>query len=50
MFDSMVSPIVYYGSEVYGFESCFIIEAISLQFYKIILHFENSTSDNILLC
>ena len=48
MFDSMVSPILLYGSEVYGFENCSIVESIFLQFYKIILHFKKSTSNNIL--
>ena len=49
MFDSMVSPILLYGSEVYGFEDCSMIESIFLQFYKIILHFKKSASNNILL-
>ena len=48
MFDSMVSPILLYGSEVYGFEDCSMIESIFLQFYMIILHFKKSTSNNIL--
>ena len=48
MFDSMVSPILLYGSEVYGFENCSIVDSIFLQFYKIILHFKKSTSNNIL--
>ena len=44
MFDSMVSPILLYCSEVYGFENCSIVEYIFIQFYKIILHFKKSTS------
>ena len=48
MFDSMVSPILFYGSEVYGFEDCSMIKSIFLQFYKIILHFKKSASNNTL--
>ena len=44
----MVSSILLYGSEVYGFENCSITESIFLQFDKIILHFKKSTSNNIL--
>ena len=48
MFDRMVSPILLYGSEVYGFENCAMIESIFPQFYKIILCFKKSTLNNIL--
>ena len=48
MFDGMVSPILLCGSEVYGFEDSSMIESIFLQFYKIILHFKKSASNNIL--
>ena len=44
MFDSMVSPILLYGSVVYGFENGSMIELIFLQFYKIILQFKKSPS------
>ena len=48
MFDSMVSSILLYGSEVYRFENCSMKESIFLQFYKIILRFKKSTSNSIL--
>ena len=49
MFDSMVSPILLFGSEVYGFEkNRSMIESIFLHFDKIIFHFKKSTSKNIL--
>ena len=48
MFASMVCPILVYGSEVYRFENCSMIESISLQYNKIILHFKKSASNNTL--
>ena len=48
MFESMVCPILLYGSEVYRFENCSMIESISLQYNKINLHFKKSASINIL--
>ena len=37
LFDSMVVPILLYGSEVTGFENSDILERLCTQFYKIIL-------------
>lgn len=43
MFDSMIEPILLYGSEVWGFENVKIIEQIHLKFCKRILKVRNST-------
>ena len=37
MFDTLVLPILLYGSEVTGFENHNMLERLCLQFYKIIL-------------
>ena len=38
LFDSMVVPILLYGSEVTGFENSEILERLCTQFYQIILN------------
>lgn len=43
MFDSMIQPILLYGSEVWGFENVKIIEQIHLKFCKRILKVRNTT-------
>ena len=43
LFDSIVEPILLYGSEVWGFENTIDIERIHLQFCKNILHLRKST-------
>ena len=48
LFDSMVSPILLYGSEVSGFEKSDVLESLYLQFYKIILKAKKSTPNVIL--
>ena len=48
LFDSMVAPILLYGSEAPGFEKSDILESLYLQFYKIILKAKNSTPNVIL--
>ena len=48
LFDSLVLPILLYGSEVSGFENCEILEQLCLQFYKIILQAKKSTPSIIL--
>ena len=48
LFDSMVMPILLYGSEVTGFENTDILERLCTQFYKIILNVKKSTP-NIML-
>lgn len=45
LFDSIVVPILLYGSEVSGFENCDILERLCIQFYKIILKAKKSTPD-----
>ena len=41
LFDSVVSPILLYASEVSGFENCDILENFCIQFYKLILNAKN---------
>ena len=50
LFDSIVVPILLYGSEVHvtGFENCKILERLCLQYYKIIVRAKKSTP-NIML-
>ena len=43
LFDSMVIPILLYGSEITGFENSEILERICIQFYKIILNVKKTT-------
>ena len=43
MFDSMIEPILLYGSEVWGYENLKIIEQIHLKFCKRILKIRNTT-------
>ena len=46
--DSMIVPILLYGSEVTGFENSDILEMLCTQFYKIILNVKQSTPNCIL--
>ena len=48
LFDSIVVPILLYGSEVTGFENCKMLERLCLQYYKIIVRAKKSTP-NIML-
>ena len=48
LFDSMIVPILLYGSEVTGFENSDILERLCTQFYKIILNVKKSTPNCIL--
>jgi hypothetical protein len=43
MFDSMIEPILLYGSEVWGYENLKVIEQIQLKFCKRILKVRNTT-------
>ena len=43
LFDTMIAPILLYGSEVWGFENCDIIEAYHFKFCKVMLHLKPST-------
>lgn len=43
LFDTMILPIVTYGSEVWGFENVKIIEKLHVQFCKKIMRLRNST-------
>lgn len=48
LFDSIVLPVLLYGSEVSGFENCGILEKLCIQFYKIILQAKKSTPNVII--
>ena len=48
MFDTLVLPILMYGSEVTGFENHNMLERLCLQFYKIILNVKKNTPNLIL--
>ena len=43
LFDSMVVPIILYGSEITGFENSDILERLCTQFYRIILKVKKTT-------
>ena len=43
LFDSLVTPIILYCSEIWGFECIFNIEKIHLQFCKRVLSVRSST-------
>lgn len=43
LFDSMVVPILLYGSEVTGFENSEVLERLCTQFYKIVLNVKTIT-------
>jgi hypothetical protein len=43
LFDTMITPILLYGSEVWGFKNIDIIERIHLRFCKILLKLHKST-------
>jgi hypothetical protein len=43
MFDSMIEPILLYGSEVWGYENLKVIEQIQLKCCKQILKDRNTT-------
>jgi hypothetical protein len=43
MFDSMIEPILLYGSELWGYENLKVIEQIQLKFCKRILKVRNTT-------
>ena len=49
MFDNMVTPILLYGCEIWGFENLDIIEKIHLKFCKIVLNLKTSTP-NFMIC
>ena len=43
-FDHTVVPILFYGCEVCGYENCDIIEKLHLEFCRMVLHVNKSTS------
>ena len=48
LFDSIVVPILLYGSEVSGFENCNVLKRLCIQFGKLILKAKKSTPDTML--
>ena len=48
LFDTLVSPVLPYGCEVWGSNDISIIEKIQLKFMKYILHVNKSTSSNMI--
>jgi hypothetical protein len=46
LFDTVVVPILLYGSEIWGFSNLNLIEKLHLRFCKIILKVKKSTSSN----
>ena len=49
LFDSMVVPILLYGSEITGFENSDILERLCTQFYRIIILKVKRTTPNVML-
>jgi hypothetical protein len=45
MFDSMIEPILLYGSEVWGYENLKILEQMHLKFCKRILKVRNTKNN-----
>ena len=42
-FDKIITPMVMYGSEVWGFENIDVLEKVHLKFCKMLLNLKNST-------
>ena len=49
LFDKTVSPILLYGSEVWGYENIEILERLRLKFCKYILNVKTSTPTNMVM-
>ena len=49
LFDSLVLPILIYGSEIWGYENCHLFEKLHKKFCKIILNVSNTTSNAMVL-
>ena len=45
LFDSIVTPILLYGSEVWGFDNISNVEKIQIRFYKLLLGLNGSVSN-----
>ena len=45
LFDSIVTPILLYGSEVWGFENISNVEKIQIRFYNLLLGLNGSVSN-----
>ena len=49
LFDKVVSPVLMYGSEVWGPQGCNIVSRVQLKYYKYILKLKKSTCSNMVL-
>ena len=49
LFDSMVKPILTYGSEIYGIEFSDILEKVQIEYCKYFLGVNKSVNDSIVL-
>ena len=43
LFDTMIAPILFYGSEIWGYENCDMIESFHFKYCKRLLHLKAST-------
>ena len=43
LFDKMIAPILLYGREIWGFNSCELATKLQLRFYKIVFKLKKST-------
>ena len=43
LFDNMIAPILLYGSEIWGYENCDLIESFHFKYCKRLLHLKAST-------
>ncbi|MEW8548127.1 MAG: reverse transcriptase family protein, partial [Candidatus Thiodiazotropha sp.] len=43
LFDHMIAPIILYGSEIWGYENCELIELFHFKYCKQLLHLKSST-------
>ena len=48
LFDKVVTPVILYGCELWGFESCKILDKLQLKFCKYILKLNKSTCSNMI--
>ena len=47
-FDKTIKPILLYGSEIWGFGNCDVIERVQLKFIKLIFNVKRSTPTNMI--
>ena len=49
LFEKMISPILLYGSELWGYEKCELANKLQLRFYKLLLGLKKSTPSCMIL-